>query len=313
MNQQLPLPKQYAFYTIFMALLFLTACANEPIRTVSLTENLIAGEVPPPIPTNLSGWVFGFDRRLEPKDDVRQIASLTNWLTAETGLTFFIHATPPGQSVVDDICTEQVDFAVAGTVSYLQASYRCGARILVRGINTDGKDKYRAAIIVPVDSPIQRIADLRGKSFAFGASNSTQGYLIPALMLRELGLVLDNLQNFAFHDSHASTADAVTSGRFDAGAVQDTLANNLEERGLARILALSEDYPSSGIVVGAHVPQKTALLLQDALIGLDPLGADAENLYQWNRTEMPGGFVLAADEDYDALRQAAESLGLLEQ
>jgi phosphonate transport system substrate-binding protein len=137
--------------------------------------------------------------------------------------------------------------------------------------------------------------------------------LIPALMLRELGLVLDNLQNFAFHDSHASTADAVTSGRFDAGAVQDTLAINLEERGLARILALSEDYPSSGIVVGAHVPQKTALLLQDALIGLDPLGADVENLYQWNRTEMPGGFVLAADEDYDALRQAAESLGLLEQ
>jgi phosphonate transport system substrate-binding protein len=305
-------PRRSSVLAIFLVFVLLAACSNEPIRTVSLTENLIGGEVPPPIPTGTSGWVFGFDRRLEPKDDVRQIASLISWLEAKTGLAFLIYATPPGKSVVDDICAERVDFAVVGTVSYLQASHQCGARILVRGLNLNNQDRYQAAIIVPVDSPIQEVADLRGHSFAFGAPNSTQGYLIPRLMLQQVGLTLDDLYIYAFHDSHAATANSVTSGRFDAGAVQDTLAFDLAERGLVRILALSDFYPSSGIVVGAHVPQKTVLMIRDALLELDPLGKDASSLYQWDRTEMPGGFAPATDEDYDELRQAAELIGLLD-
>ena len=288
----------------------LVACGERPM-TVRLTANLLSGEVRPSLSEPAGAWRLGFDRRLEPKEDVRQLASLANWLQRETGLSWRIHVSPRGGNVVDDLCEGRVDFAAVGTVSYLQANHRCGAHILVRGLNVQGEDTYQAAIVVPPDSPLRDIADLRGRSFAFGASNSTQGHLIPRLMLQQAGLTLTDLRAYTYTGSHAATANAVTSGRFDAGGLQDTLARDLADRGLVRILAFSSPYPSSGIVAGPAVPDKTVELVRQTLLTLDPTGADADALYHWERSEMLRGFVIAHDSDYEDLRRIAGYIGLL--
>ncbi|HIC88052.1 MAG TPA: phosphate/phosphite/phosphonate ABC transporter substrate-binding protein [Anaerolineae bacterium] len=293
-------------------LLLMVACSNEPALPAHLSENLLVTEVVhPPLQDN-GVWAFGFDRRLEPKEDVRMNASLLNWLETRTGLTYRLHVTPHDGNVVDELCSGQIHFAIVGTVSYLQANHRCSAHILVRGLNAQGEDSYRAAIIVPPASSLSDIAGLRGHSFAFGAPNSTQGHLIPRLMLRQAGLSLTDLRTYTYTGSHAATANAVTSGRYDAGGLQDTLAHNLAARGLVRILALSYPYPSSGIVAGPRVPTKTVEIVQQALLTLDPVGADAGVLYHWERSEMPRGFTLAQDEDYEDLRHIAHDIGLLE-
>lgn len=293
-------------------LLLLVACSREPVMSVRLTEDLLpADQVRPPGQAD-GVWAFGFDRRLEPKEDVRMNASLLSWLEAHTGLTYRLHVTPRDGNVVDDLCNGEVHFAIVGTVSYLQAHHRCGARILVRGLNAEGRDTYRAAMVVLPASKLRDVADLRGHSFAFGAPNSTQGHLIPRLMLQQAGLTLADLRTYTYTGSHAATANAVTSGRFDAGGLQDTLAQDLASRGLVRILALSAPYPSSGIVAGPDVPAKTVTIVQQALLALDPTGADAEVLYHWERSEMPRGFVLARDADYEDLRRIARDIGLLE-
>ncbi len=289
----------------------LGACAREPTTSVHLSENLLTEVVWPPVRED-GVWAFGFDRRLEPKEDVRMNASLLNWLEARTGLTYRLYVTPRDGNVVDDLCSGRVHFAIVGTVSYLQAYHRCGARILVRGLNAEGEDTYRAAIVVPPASELRTIADLRGRTFAFGAPNSTQGHLIPRLMLQQAGLTLADLRAYTYTGSHAATANAVTSGRFDAGGLQDTLASDLAARGLVRILALSEPYPSSGIVAGPAAPAKTVAIVQQALLALDPTGTDAAALYHWERSEMPRGFVLARDADYEDLRRIARDVGLLE-
>lgn len=296
-----------------LVLLFLLgACAREPAFSVHLSENLLANEAVRPSVQEDGVWAFGFDRRLEPKEDVRMNASLLRWLAARTGLTFRLHVTPRDGNVVDELCAGQIHFAIVGTVSYLQANRRCGAHILVRGLNAQGEDTYRAAIIVAPGSPLHNVADLRGRSFAFGAPNSTQGHLIPRLMLRRASLTLADLSTYTYTGSHAATANAVASGRFDAGGLQDTLARDLAARGLVRILALSEPYPSSGIVAGPEVPAKTVEIVRQALLALDPMGADADALYHWQRSEMPFGFVPARDADYEDLRRIAREIGLLE-
>ena len=256
-------------------------------------------------------WKIGFDPRLEIKDDVRQVASLAAWLQDKTGLPFSVDIPDQNGNVVSDICSGRADFAVVGTVSYLQANALCGASILVRGRNQDGSDTYRAAIVVAPESPLHSWRDLRGKTFAFGAINSTQGYLIPRLMLQQAGLTLKDFAAYTYTGSHAATANAVTSGRYDAGALQDTLALDLAQRGLVRILVLSAPYPSSGVMAGPRVPSQTVDLVRQALLQLAPEGADASVLYQWQRTEMPLGFVPAEDDEYDSLRQIAHTIGLL--
>lgn len=304
------LPMSHKICLLFLTLL-LVACAPRPDLTLRLNENRRRESVWLPTPASLSGWRIGFDPRLEPKDDVRQAASLADWLSHKTGLSFTVHVTEQDGSVVDDLCAGKVDFAIIGTVSYLQANDQCGASILVRGRNAEGQDTYRAAIIVSPESPLQSMRDLRGASFAFGAINSTQGHLIPRLMLQQAGIRLEDFSAYTYTGSHAATANAVTSGRFQAGALQDTLALDLARRGLVRILVMSEPYPSSGIVAGPHVPLQTTEIVRQALLQLDPNGADADALYQWARTEMPLGFVAARDDEYNELRRIARLIGLL--
>ncbi|SNB63557.1 PhnD/SsuA/transferrin family substrate-binding protein [Thermoflexus hugenholtzii] len=290
----------------------LVACQREPAIPVRLSESLLPSTA---LRVSLEAdgpWIWSFDRRLEPKEDIRMNASLLRWLERQTGLRFRLRMAPRGQSVADEICAGRVHFGIVGTVTYLQAYHRCGARILVRGRNREGQDTYRAAIVVPPDSPIRDLADLRGRSFAFGSPNSTQGHLIPRLMLQRAGLTLHDLRAYAFHDSHAATANAVISGRYDAGGLQDTLALALAERGLVRILVLSEPYPSSGIIAGPGVPEKTAQMVREALLTLDPVGRDRAFLYHWERSEMPLGFAPARDEEYADLYWIAREIGLLE-
>lgn len=294
-----------------LTLLGLSACGPQPDFTIRLTEDLAQEAVWVPIDSQSGAWRIGFDSRLEPKDDVRQAASLAMWLQNQTGLSFQIYLPATDGNIVDDLCAGRVDFAIVGTVSYLQASDQCGAHILVRGRNLDGQATYRAAIVVAPDSPLQSLNDVRGHTFAFGAVNSTQGNLIPRMMFQQAGLTLEDFKAYTYTGSHVATANAVTSGRYDAGALQDTLALNLAQRGLVRILALSEPFPSSGIVGGPDVPQTTIELVRQALLQLDPV-RDAASLYQWDRTEMPLGFVAAQDSEYDQLRQIAHSIGILE-
>jgi phosphonate transport system substrate-binding protein len=298
-------------FLLTTGLFVLSACGPQPDLSVDLTNNLVQESVWLTPSVNSAGWRIGFDQRLEPKDDVRQVASLTNWLARKTGLSFSVYISEQDGNVVDNLCAGKMDFAVAGTVSYLQANALCGAHILVRGRNLEGQDTYRSAIIVAPDSSIRSVQDLRGASFAFGAPNSTQGHLIPRLILQKAGLDLEDFSAYTYTGSHVATANAVTSGRYQAGALQDTLALDLARRGLVRILLMSDPYPSSGIVVGPYVPSQTAEIVQQALLQLDPTGVDAADLYQWSRTEMPLGFVQASDNEYDELRRIARLIGLL--
>lgn len=296
---------------LLIGLMILSACQTQPDLVVDLSGEAVQESVWPTVAVNLGDWQIGYDPRLEPKDDVRQVASLAKWLEKQTGLSFGVYISDADGSVVDGLCTGKVDFAVVGTVSYLQANKQCGAHILVRGLNAEGRDTYRAAIVVAVNSPLQTLEELKGRAFAFGAVNSTQGHLIPRLMLQQAGLRLEDFSTYIYTGSHVATANAVTSGRVDAGALQDTLAQELARRGLVRILAFSEPYPSSGIIAAPNVPQPVVESVRQALLHLDPIGADASSLYDWQRTEMPLGFVPASDDEYDALRKIAETIGLL--
>lgn len=297
-----------------LLLVLLTACGQaESTLNVSLEENLIQGEVHwPETPDEQDAFVFGFDRRLEPKEDVKIYASLLKYLEQRTGYQFALEVTPKDGSLVNEIGRGEIDFAVVGTLTYLQAHELYKASMLVRGINSQGENVYRAAIVTRPDTKLESILDLRDSSFVFGASNSTQGYLIPRRMLEEAGIELTDLRNYDFTSSHAEAANAVISGRAEAGGIQDTLAQSLVNRGLLRIVAWSNTYPSSGILAGEHVPQEVVQAVTDVLLSLEPKEQDKEFLYHWERTEMPNGFSPAKDEDYAELRSWAEAYGLLE-
>lgn len=295
-----------------MVLLGTAGCVSlEKPKKISLAQTPIS-QVPVPDQGNGSGILyFGFDRRLDPSEDVRMYAPFLRYLERETGYRFKLRVTPRNGSVVEDLGTGVVQFAAIGTMSYLEAHKRYGVRALVRGVTDQKKGEYQALIITAPQSKIRSLKDLKGRSFAFGAKTSTQGHLIPRIMLKEAGFDLKDLSSYEYTGSHFETANAVMSGRFDAGGIQDTLGRELATRGLVRVIAASDYFPSSTISVAPGVPPEVVARVKKALLEFDPQGKDKEGLYHWEQSEMPFGFVEATDRSFAGVRQWAEELNLL--
>lgn len=255
-------------------------------------------------------YYFGFDRRLEIKEDVRMYVPLLRYLERETGYKFKLHITPKNANIADELGAGQVQFAAIGTVSFLQAHQKYKVLPLVRGVG-ENDGYYHAVIIVRPDSEIKSVKGLKGHSFAFGAPNSTQGHLIPRIMLADAGITLADLKSFGYMGSHAETANVVMSGQFEAGGIQDSLAKALASRGLVKIIGESGLYPRSGIVAAPSVPPEVKEAVRKALFKFDPIGKDKEGLYNWQLSEMPNGFAEANLEECLRLQEQARELGIL--
>lgn len=247
-------------------------------------------------------YTFGFDRRLQPKEDIKMYVPLLKYLEQETGLKFKIQMPSKETPLAQQMIEGKIDFAAMGAMTYLQAEEIAPVKILVKG-NNEHSGYYQAVIITRPDSQIQNLQQLKGHSFAFGGQSSTQGYLIPQIMLRQAGIKLGDLSRYTFLSSHAEVANAVLKGEFDTGGLQDTLARSLAAKGLVKIIAVSEYYPTSGIVVSPNVPEEDAKKVQRALLIFDPQGKNQSGLYNWSLSEMPLGFVETSDDEYNTLQR----------
>lgn len=253
---------------------------------------------------------FGFDLRSSPQEDARQYLPFLNYLEKKTGYRFKLRFTPRDGEIVDDLGNGIIQFAAIGAVSYIQAADKYNVKPLVRGANIENKAEYQSMLIVRLNSPIRKLDDLRGKRLAFGSRTSTQGHLIPRIVLSKNNIKLSQLHSYEYMGSHQKCADAVISGRFDACGLQDTMAKELERQHKVRILHHSGYYPSSGVAVNKDVAEEVMLKVRQAMLDFRPKGKDGAKLYNWNKTEMPNGFVAADSNDYVSLRKWLIRLGL---
>ncbi|MFN3479685.1 MAG: phosphate/phosphite/phosphonate ABC transporter substrate-binding protein, partial [Thermodesulfovibrionales bacterium] len=238
---------------------------------------------------------FGFDLRLGPKEDVRIYLPFLRYLEHNTGNRFSLRFTEKYEDTVENLGKGITHFAALGPVNCILANKRYGTGCLVMGLNSDGKPEYRAVIFTSINSPIESLKDLKGKTFAFGDRYSTQGHIIPRKMLEDKGISLEDLKGYVFTGSHANTARAVLNGEYDAGGIQDTLAMRLVSEGKIKILATSKPYPSSLICYNKNVDPVILKAVKAALLSFDPKGKHAGILVDWDKTEMPNGFTLYSE------------------
>ncbi|TYC67006.1 phosphonate ABC transporter substrate-binding protein [Stappia sp. BW2] len=100
--------------------------------------------------------------------------------------------------------------------------------VLVK-VNNDGSYGYYSIGFARVDSEINSLADMKGKTFGFGDPNSTSGYLIPSIEIPKLGYSMepgDYFSDVVFTGGHEQTIVAVFNGDIAAGV---TWADGLGE------------------------------------------------------------------------------------
>lgn len=290
--------------------LLLTACDRGSRNDVDkrLSEKELASKET----RNKSSTVllFGFDVRSSLKEDARQYLPFISYLEKSTGYRFKLRFTPSDGTIVDDLGKGAIHFAAVGATSYIHAKSKYGARILVRGLNTNNKAEYRSFLIVRKNSTLKSLDDLHGVRMAFGSRTSTQGHLIPRIIMQRHQLQLSDFKSHIFTGSHQHCAEAVISDKADVCGMQDAMAERLARNGDVRILFRSRYYPSSGIVTSNKVPNDVVRKVKQALLDFKPKGVHSEGLYNWDKTEMPNGFIASRDSDYQLLREWMEKLNI---
>ncbi len=140
-----------------------------------------------------------------------------------------------------------VDLAYLGPVTYILHSR--SARLEPFARPTHGGSvgpTFRAVIIVPADSPVDSIAQLRGREIAMGDLVSTSGSWVPRHMLLNAGLSADTDYWRRHLGGHDAVAAAVASHQVAAGALSLPIYRRLLAEGSLdgeRVRMLAESPP----------------------------------------------------------------------
>ncbi len=160
---------------------------------------------------------------------VEQKAPLRAYLSKTLGRSVELVIPTNYNATVEALGNGSLDFAYLGGLTFVKAHARYGAVPLVqREIDT----QFHSLFITQAGSDIQSLANLKGKTFAFGDINSTSGHLMPYLAMTKAGIDPDkDLKSFRYTGSHAATVQAVAAGIVNAGACDQTVYHSLVNTG----------------------------------------------------------------------------------
>lgn len=264
---------------------------------VALTMPAISGAQEP--------LVLGVHPFLSTTELHKRFTPLAEYLGRELGRPVEIRVNSSYESHVESIGTGQVDLAFMGPAAYVKLIDKYGEIPLLAAFETTTGRTFTGIIFVKKGSPIKTLAQLKGKSFAFGPAPSTMTNLVPHYMLLEAGLDLQDLGSSEFLTNHENIVLGVLAGRYDAGAVKDDIFNQYEPQGL-QALAVSDPMFDHIFVAKATLPKGTVRKISEILLSLKNSEEGRRSLAAIQNNLL--ALVPGKDSDYDNLRKVLDSL-----
>lgn len=173
-----------------------------------------------------------------------------------------------------------------------------------------GQHTYQSYLIVHKDSPIERLEDLRGKTFAFTDPDSNTGSLVPRYWLQQKGYTPERFfKETIFTYSHDNSIFAVAKGMVDGAAVDSLIwnfyqHNNSELTAKTRIIQESEAYGIPPVVASPTMPEERRSAIQRALLTMHETSS-GKNILQKLLIDR---FVLPQDQWYGSIRTMQQTL-----
>ena len=278
----------------------LVACALSLIATVGAfaqTTVLRVSAIPDEAPTELQ----------------RKFKPLGDYLRKETGLDVQFTPVTDYAAVVEGLATSKIDLAWLGGFTFVQAKLRTGGGA-VPIVQRAEDEKFTSRFIVPIDSPAKTLADLKGKTFAFGSPSSTSGHLMPRFYLTQAGINADtDFKTLAFSGAHDATVAFVASGRADAGVLNASVMDKLTETAnpnaaKVRVLATTPPYFDYNWTVRPGLDAALTKKLTDAFLKLDPANPEHKEILALQRASK---FIPTKVSNYDGIEAAGKAAGLI--
>jgi phosphate/phosphite/phosphonate ABC transporter binding protein len=138
--------------------------------------------------------------------------AIEEFLNEATGLVYEVSVPTSYTATVEEMCASPTDtIGFIPAMLYALGNQLCGIEPALAS-SRYGWNVYWGQYLVARDSDIQTIEDLEGKTWGFGESASTSGFLVPAAQLADLGITVgDQVET----GGHPESARAVYNGEVD--------------------------------------------------------------------------------------------------
>ncbi len=199
-------------------------------------------------------------------------------------------------AAIKEVADKNVDLAYLTPVAYLKAHAAGNAKIIAKTV-TKGKASFQLMIVVKKDSPYKTVADLKGKTFAFGDKRA----LLQRAAVVGSGINMEDFSSYEFIGHYDNIARAVLNGDFEAGILKDTMAFQWQDKGL-RILVESPALPPYNITASSDIDDDTLAKLKDAFLSLDKNNPEHLKIIKAVDKKYDG-FAATNDAEYDVIRK----------
>jgi len=289
--------RKYLFITVgllLVAALALSGCGKAKLGT---EENPII-------------WSF------VPSQDSEQVLSgaqqVADMVTDKTGLVIKANVATEYAGVIEAMCNGEAHMGALNTFGYVLAHERKCADVALASLRY-GTAFYTGQLVANVDSGVQAITDLEGKTFCRPDPLSTSGWIIPSIMLQAEGINPDtDLKQVVDAGGHDGVITAVYNGDCDAGATFVDARSNVEGtltdvKDKVVVFTTSPEIPNDTISFATDVPQDIRDQITKALLEIAEDEASLKILsetYSWN------GLTAKDDSFYDPFRQILDASGV---
>lgn len=297
-----PIPNRLLIgLTVFIVALLASSCTPQD-------ETLIDLNALTPLPLDNVNTVLplrvAIAAVISPQGTLESYAPLLEYLEAKLGRPVERLQSSTYAETNEILASGLADVAFVCTGAYIHGSSEFGMEILAVP-EISGESVYFSWVIVPFDSPVNDIADLRGSVFAFTDPLSLTGWMYPNFMLLQINEQPEAFFGRTFFTySHDQAIHAVASGFADGAAVDSLIYNYLVERepSIAQKVRIIHKSPAFGmppIVTNPGIQPQLRADLQEIFLGMtdDPDGQAALGALGIDR------FVLVEDQLYDSARE----------
>jgi len=181
-------------------------------------------------------------------------------------------------------------------------------------LNSNYIFRIDSKFIIPEGSSAKTLADLKGKTFAFGSPSSTSGHLMPRFYLMKAGINPDkDFKSIAFSGAHDATVAFVASGKADAGALNASVWDKLSDAKnpnteKVKVLYTTPPYHDYNWTVRGGLDAAVTKKISDAFLKLNANDPSQKELMDLQRASK---YIPTKSSNYDEIERAAIGAGLI--
>ncbi|MFZ6693317.1 putative selenate ABC transporter substrate-binding protein [Undibacterium sp. SXout20W] len=247
-----------------------------------------------------------------PTELQRKFKPLGAYLEKKLGLKVeFIPVTDYAASV-EGLINHKLDMVWFGGFTFVQANVRSKGQV-VPLVQREEDEKFQS-VFITTKNDINKLEDLKGKTFTFGSESSTSGHLMPRSFLLAAKINPDtDLKRIAFSGAHDATVAAVAGGKVDAGALnisvwEKLISQNKVDTKQVHVFFTTPGYFDYNWSVRADMPADMQKKITDAFLSLNINQPQDKEILELQRTKR---FIPTKAENYKAIEAAAHNAGLL--